>query len=84
MGRRDDSPPKCRARVRITALGVEFVAKLDVEPTGAQTIRIRIGGLLTRDGTPWHEQTRDGWVRDRQPRPAPDEGRLDASLVEDD
>jgi hypothetical protein len=32
-----------------------------VEPTGAQTIRIRIGGLLTRDGTPWHEQTRDGW-----------------------
>jgi len=30
------------------------------DPDDAQTVRIAIGGLLTRDGTPWHERTRDG------------------------
>jgi hypothetical protein len=25
------------------------------------TVQIRIGGLLRRDGTPWHERTRDGY-----------------------
>jgi hypothetical protein len=34
---------------------------LRYSPGDAQTIRIAIGGLLRRDGTPWHEETRDGW-----------------------
>jgi hypothetical protein len=33
---------------------------LRYDPDDAQTVRIAIGGLLTRGGTPWHERTRDG------------------------
>jgi hypothetical protein len=35
--------------------------RLRYDPEDVGTVRIRIGGLLTRDGTPWHERTRDGW-----------------------
>jgi hypothetical protein len=34
---------------------------LRYDPEDASTVAIRIGGLLRRDGTPWHERTRDGW-----------------------
>jgi hypothetical protein len=33
---------------------------LRYDSNDAQTVRIAIGGLLTIDGTPWHERTRDG------------------------
>jgi hypothetical protein len=34
---------------------------LRYDPEDAATVQIRIGGLLRRDGTPWHERTRDGY-----------------------
>jgi hypothetical protein len=50
---------------------------LRYDPEDAATVAIRIGGLLRRDGTPWHERTRDGWFEIVSPGPAPHARHLD-------
>jgi hypothetical protein len=47
-------------RLDVTSRGMEVFC-LRYDPEDAATVQIRIGGLLRRDGTPWHERTRDGY-----------------------
>jgi hypothetical protein len=64
---------------------------LRYDPEDVPTVQIRIGGLLTRDGTPWRERTRDGFFEIVSPDRHLMRGiwtmtrrYIKASLVEDD
>jgi hypothetical protein len=54
-----ESPTRTVVRLEVPSRHALYC--LRYAPDDAQTIRIRISGLLRRDGTPWREETRDGW-----------------------